>query len=321
MIRFVLLLGILLLFLGVPWMLRGPEIPARWRVRLAFLALTGMLAGSAVVLAAVLLPEVLVVSRLQELWMSCSQAFREILSRPVARAPSLLAGAGLAILLGRFAWALALGLRQSRRARIRWGEPRWRLTRGEPVYVLPLDRPEAYSVGSLRGRVVVSRGLLEVLDEQERRAVLLHEEGHLRALHQPLLIVSRAVQAALRPLPSAGLAMALLEQAMEESADEYAAERLGDPAVVASGISRAALAGLGSPVGALSLGAGPDVPARVGRLLAPPEIPPWMPGACLAGALLLVGMFALTQAIGGLALVAAAHHLLPLGAAAYCQSR
>jgi hypothetical protein len=72
---------------------------------------------------------------------------------------------------------------------------------------------------------------------------------------------------------------------------------------------------------ALSLGAGPDVPARVGRLLAPPEVPPWVPGACLAGAVLLVGMFALTQAIGGLALVAAAHHLLPLGTAAYCQTR
>ncbi|MGH2683398.1 MAG: M56 family metallopeptidase [Actinomycetota bacterium] len=321
MTRLALLLGILLLFMAVPSLLRGTEIPARWRVRLGFLALTGMLASSAVLLAAVLLPEVLVASSFQQLWMSCSQAFREILGRPVARAPSLVAGAALAIVLGRFAWAFALGIRESRRARIRWGEPRWRLAGGEPVYVLPVDRPEAYSVGSLRGHVVVSRGLLEALDEDERQAVLLHEQAHLRARHQPMLIVGRAAHAALRPLWPAGAAMALIEQAMEESADEYAADWLGDPAVVASGLSKAALAGLRSPVGALSLGNGPDVPARVRRLLAPPEVPAWVPGACIAGAVLLVVMFALTQAIGGLALVAAGHHLLPIGAAAYCSTR
>lgn len=322
MTRLALLFGILLLFMAVPSVLmRGTEIPSRWRVRLGLLALSGMLASSAVLLAAVLLPEVLVASSVSQLLMSCSQAFREILGQPLARVPSVLGGAGLVILFGRFAWAFAQGVRESRRARITWGEPRWRLPSGEPVYVLPADCPEAYSVGSLRGHVVVSRGLLEALDEDERRAVLLHEQAHLRARHQPMLIASRAAHAALRPLRPAGAAMALIEQAMEESADEYAAERLGDAAVVASSLSKAALAGLRSPVGALSLGAGPDVPARVRRLLAPPEVAPWVPVACIAGAVLLLGMVALTQAIGGLALVAAAHHLLPIGAAAYCSTR
>jgi hypothetical protein len=67
--------------------------------------------------------------------------------------------------------------------------------------------------------------------------------------------------------------MAMLEQAIEESADHYADERLGGPAVVARSVSKAAVAGLRNPLGSVALGPGADVPARVRRLLNPPTIP------------------------------------------------
>ena len=157
MIRFSFLSAALLLLMAIPRLIDREDIPPPWRARLAFLALVGMAATASVLLAAMLFPEVLV-SGVREVWASCATAVRTILTRPVARAPSVLAGLALALLLGRFGWSLARDLKASRRARVRWGEPRWRLRGGGPVYVLPLAEPEAYSVGTVRGHVVVSAG-------------------------------------------------------------------------------------------------------------------------------------------------------------------
>lgn len=316
--RLAILLAVLLLFGSTPPLVRRLELaPARWRAHLAFLALVGLALSTLTLLAAVLLPEVLVVSSFSQVWEMCARAFEAIWSRPLGRLPSVLAGAALSVILGRFIWALVAAARATRRARVRAGEPRWRLGRGEPVFVLPIGHPEAYSVGVFRRQVVLSEGLFAELDEEERRAVLLHEEAHLRGRHHAVLLMARALRAALRPLPSAGISVALLEQALEEIADEEAASRLGN-AAVASGLSKAALAGLASPLGALSLAGGTDVPARVRRLLAPREVPQWMPIACLALAGLLLGALGLTQAIAGLAVVAAAHHVVGFGAAVTC---
>jgi beta-lactamase regulating signal transducer with metallopeptidase domain len=186
------------------------------------------------------------------------------------------------------------------------------------VFVAPLETHAAYSLGTRGGQVVVSRELLESLDEHEFQAVLLHEEGHLLAGHHRKLMAARAVRAALGVLPPVRTALAILEQAMEEAADEHAAQRLGNRATVGSAVSKAALGGLGSPVGALGLTAGLDVPGRVRRLLEPPQVPPWMLAACLTVAGILLASLALAQAMAGLALLAATHHAVGLGTAALC---
>lgn len=318
MIRMGILLASALVFMLVPLALLRLETPPHWRARLAFITLLGMVASIAVVLAAVLMPEVLVMSSIHQIWQMCAMAFQSIGAHPLARIQSIVAGVALAILLARFWWTLGQGLRTGRRARIRFGEPTWRLERGEPVFVVALDLPEAYAVGTGHGQVIVSRGLLDMLDEQEQEAVLRHEEGHLRARHQPMLMVSWAAAAAVWPIPAARIAMSLIEQAVEEAADEYAAVRLGCPATVASGVSKAALAGLRSPLGAVALGPGPDVPARVRRLLDPPKVPRWVPAACMLAAAALLSLIALTQALAGLAIVAAVHHVVGFGAATLC---
>lgn len=47
-----------------------------------------------------------------------------------------------------------------------------------PAYVLDLEAPFAAQVGVWRSRLVVSRGLLQQLDQEHLQAVLAHEEAH-----------------------------------------------------------------------------------------------------------------------------------------------
>lgn len=318
MSRLGFLVAALLLFAAAAPVASARAVPPRWRVRLGFLTVLGMFVTAVSLLAAILLPEVLVVRSVPEVWQTCTAAFRALWESPLGRWPSIVAGVALALVLGRFAWAVVASVHVTRRARVVACEARGENRRGYHVHVLPVDLPEAYSVPGLRGQVVLTRGLLQLLDEDERHAVLMHEEGHLRARHHLLLSFAKAVNAALSPAIPTGWALAGLEQSVEEAADEYAAARLGSALPVATGLSKAALAGLSSPLGALSIGSGPDIPARVHRLLDAPAVPRWIPIACVAAVVLLLLVLAATQVIAGFALVAATHHLLGLGAAATC---
>lgn len=318
MSRFSLLVGALLLFAAAAPAVRTAVVPPRWRVRLGFLTAVGMFVSAVSLLAAILLPEVLVMTSVREIWHTCTAAFQNIWERPLGRWPSIVAAIALALVLGRFSWALVASVRATRRARAVVGKMRPISDVGYHVHVLPLDLPEAYSVPGFRGQVVLTRGLLQVLDEEEQRAVVMHEEGHLRARHHMFLAFARAVESALSPVVPSGWALAGFEQAIEEAADEYAASKLGSALPVATGLSKAALAGLSSPSGALSMGSGPDIPARVSRLLDAPSVPRWMPIACFVAMGLLLLVLTATQVIAGFALVAATHHLLGLGAAATC---
>lgn len=53
-------------------------------------------------------------------------------------------------------------------------------------------------------------------------------------------------------------------------------------------------------------------------MLDAPDVPRWIPIACVAAVAVLLAVLAATQVIAGLAVVAATHHLLGLGAAATC---
>lgn len=317
MSRLIFLAAALGLFVVASRTVRLQAVPPKWRVRLGSLALFGTFVSTLSILAALLLPEVLVVSSVRELWTTCTVAFRAIWEGPVGRWPSIVAGIALAVILGRVVWAIAASIRATRRARVVDGF-RSRSWAHRPVHVLPLDLPEAYSVPGLRGQIVLTRGLLQLLDAEERRAVLLHEEGHLRSRHHLVVTLAKAVDQALSPLFPTGETVAGLEQAVEEAADDYAASKLGSGLAVATGVSKAALAGLEGHLGALSIGSGPDVPARVHRLLERTTSPGWIPLACFGGLAILVVVLAGTQLIAGFALVAAAHHLLGMGVASTC---
>jgi len=137
---------------------------------------------------------------------------------------------------------------------------------GVPVYVLPVERPVAFAVGLRTARVVVSRGLMDLLSEEERRAALAHEVAHVRGGHPALLFLGRVMVQAFGPLPPVRRAFASLRRELEASADDHAVRAVGDPEVVASAIAKVGLAGT-APAATAALADEADLAYRVGRLL------------------------------------------------------
>ncbi|MER6976773.1 M56 family metallopeptidase, partial [Streptomyces carpinensis] len=91
------------------------------------------------------------------------------------------------------------------------------------------DTPLAFALPGAPGRIVVSRGMLRCLGNDEREALLAHERAHLRGRHhlfQGLWRLTAALNPLLRPLAAAGGFV------LERWADEEAAERVGDRTVV-----------------------------------------------------------------------------------------
>lgn len=126
------------------------------------------------------------------------------------------------------------------------------------------QRPFAYTLPGRGGHVVVSTGLVDLLDDTELGVVLAHEAAHGRYRHDRYLLISRIASTSLpllRPLTSR------LEFSLERWADEYAVDHHGDREFVARTLGKVALSGA-VPAGALSF-EGLGVVARVEALLKP----------------------------------------------------
>ncbi|SEG90667.1 Peptidase family M48 [Actinacidiphila yanglinensis] len=162
-----------------------------------------------------------------------------------------------------------------------WRECR-ELAAGGDLAVVDDPVPAAFAVLGLPGRVVVSSGMLRVLDAGERRALLAHERAHLRHRHHLfslILHLAAVVDPLLRPLERAGAF------AVERWADEEAGAVVADRPLVARAIARAALVSSRAGKAALAATGGP-VPQRVRALLAPP-IPRRDAAAAAFGALMV----------------------------------
>ena len=171
------------------------------------------------------------------------------------------------------------------------------------VVVVDTAQVFAYSLGGRGGQVVTSRGLLEQMDPEERRVIFAHEAAHLRLGHHRLLWLAdlAALNPLMRPLRKR------MRFALERAADEEAVRAVGDRALVARTVGRAALLSLDrAPSPALSID-GSGVVGRVEALLSPAEVAP-PAGSLVASAALIVVAFSLAWSqwthLAGLA-----HHL------------
>ncbi len=210
----------------------------------------------------------------------------------------LAAGAGLI-------WALVGAMRAVARHRA--------ATAGLPaatgIRVLPHAEPIAFAVPGRPGHVVVSRGALDLLDTQERAAMLAHEQAHLRYNHHRFVRVGDIAAAAVPPLKPLSRR---LQFATERWADEESARAVGDRKVVARAIIKIALArSTPAPAGALGI-TGSGVPARVDALL---EGPP--PAGLRAELAVIVSVTALLVATAASTIefhhvLALARHVCPL---------
>jgi Zn-dependent protease with chaperone function len=138
---------------------------------------------------------------------------------------------------------------------------------GPPV-VLDDDRPDAFATPGLRGRIVVTTGLVRALSMQERRVVLAHERSHLAHRHAWWIFAADLAAAANPLLAPTARAVA---HTVERWADEDAAAEVADRRLVARAVGKAALLRhrfTPHPSPAPSA-VGGDVPDRVRALLEP----------------------------------------------------
>jgi Zn-dependent protease with chaperone function len=140
---------------------------------------------------------------------------------------------------------------------------------GPAAHVLASPRPFAYTLGGRSGGVVVSRGMLGLLDDDERDAMLAHELAHLHLRHHRLLGFAQVVTAALMPVaPAVHQAAASLARELEVIADQAAAGAVGDRRVVARALAKAALAAASTPAPSITpaFGGAADLAYRLDRL-------------------------------------------------------
>lgn len=116
---------------------------------------------------------------------------------------------------------------------------------GGALVVLADDHPDAYALPSVwRGRVVVTSAMMSALDPEETRALIAHENSHLRH-HHHLYIALADLAAAANPLLL--LVPRVVRLTVERWADEDAAVAVGDRRLTAQSVARAGLASLRTP--------------------------------------------------------------------------
>jgi Zn-dependent protease with chaperone function len=218
-----------------------------------------------------------------------------------ARLACLAAGV---LLLGMLCWILIAASASVLRARQRQRELLSLLAHGDPKVpgALVVDHPAAaaYCLPGLRPEIVISAGVLDLLDADELAAVLAHERAHLRERHDLVLLPFLAL---LRAFSWAGIttrayrAVGLL---LEMHADDRVLRQMPARELATALLRVGAAGGGGVPTGALAA-AGPqeecEVAARVIRLLRPP------PGLSSAATSLVLAVSAVLVVVPGMLLV------------------
>ena len=159
--------------------------------------------------------------------------------------------------------------------------------------VLAEQTPLAYCLPALRGaRVVVSVGALDRLDDNELRAVLAHEQAHLRARHDLVLEAFTSLHMAFPRWVRSDVALEQARTLVELLADDDARRRNG-PRPLARAL--VALAGAPAPDAALAASTSATV-LRVQRLADPEPRERWLSTAIYAAAAALLILPTITVA-------------------------
>ncbi|MEU8606973.1 M48 family metalloprotease [Actinoplanes sp. NPDC048791] len=185
------------------------------------------------------------------------------LPEPVPGPVALLAAALLA-------WG---GLRLIRDVRMRTSTHRRLRAAGSPhdgLVVADWSAPLAVAVPGRPGHLLVTSGMLRLLDTDERRVLFAHERAHLARGHHRLVALTAAAAAMNPLLIPVRAAVAYL---VERWADEDAAAAVDDRGLTAKAVARAALATIDTePVPGLGMHGG-TVVHRVRALVEPSPTP------------------------------------------------
>ncbi|MBV1780331.1 M56 family metallopeptidase [Paeniglutamicibacter sp. ABSL32-1] len=179
---------------------------------------------------------------------------RLVLGDPDVRSPgtihvfalstAALLGFHLVLTLIRAAWRIT---RQRARHRHILSLLSEKSTANPGTLVLDHETPIAYCLPSFTGSVtVLSRGLVQRLNEDELRAVLAHEKAHLEQRHDLLLLAFTSWNDALPWLPTAKHSLAAVQELVEMLADD-AALRVVTAPVLLRALLTVATGALGEP--------------------------------------------------------------------------
>ncbi len=141
-----------------------------------------------------------------------------------------------------------------------------------------LDHPTAvaYTLPGWHSRVVLSAGLLDLLDRAELIAVIDHERAHVRERHDLLVLPFQAWASTVGWLPGVRAAADSVAELTEMLADDWAARR-SSACTLARALATVALAGIPRESGLVGVVtravAGGVVTERVDRLLQPNPLP------------------------------------------------
>lgn len=133
-----------------------------------------------------------------------------------------------------------------------------------PIHVAHSHQPYAVTLPGRAGQIVISTAMIELLDDDEQRIVIAHEEAHARFRHDRYLLTAELAAAALPPLRPLARRVTY---SIERWADEAAAAVCGDRRRVAVTLGKVALQTHPATVAGFS---GLGVAARMGALLEPP---------------------------------------------------
>ena len=138
--------------------------------------------------------------------------------------------------------------------------------------VVDHDLPLAYCLPGLRPRVVLSRGVLELLRDDEVRAVLAHEQAHVEQRHDLVVLPFVALRATFPRLSAVRTAQAQVALLIEMLADDRAVRSHPRP-VLARALCQ--VGAVDVPAGGVGVGASPGgVLQRASRLVSPqPPLP------------------------------------------------
>lgn len=154
-------------------------------------------------------------------------------------------------------------------ARARRVQRQVRAPRGEGgLVVLESEVPIAFALPGNPGQIVVSSGMLGALGSDEQQVLIAHEQAHLDLRHHRYV---RTVELAAAALPLLHPLVLRVRFATERWADEAAALRVGDRALVARALAHAAFAEA-RPRPGLSGMSDSGVVERVEAMLAAPPV-------------------------------------------------
>ncbi|MEV1174358.1 M48 family metalloprotease [Nonomuraea sp. NPDC049784] len=228
------LLSAVLLAAGAPWLARRLHpATATWLLVVAGTVVAASTTLTLALLAWTIIVEIPAVAAIGP-WSA--QAWE--IHNPVPDSVAVIALTALILVLCLLIETVTTLIRRSLRARRALSN----LEAGQGELVIVDDTGlEAFTVPypRKRGRIVVSTGMLRALSAQEQRALIAHEQAHLRHrhhLHRALAAVACALNPILWPLGPA------VDFATERWADEQAAHAVNDRRLVARALARAALA-------------------------------------------------------------------------------